>query len=220
MEKVYKDIRTNGNEWLEANLYNIRFFKSSFVFRLIMASSCGCLGFLLYRPCLFFMKCYKEINTERMKKYYRRYSLFEKFLFFINFITPLFFVFSFYIHSLDHYQLFIFQVIMLILVNVMRLFYVRPLIQCYFFSSLHQISNEKDLGVIHDHLIENLKIVNIPILKLISIPFLLLTISFLLIIKGYFGYYHSILNLILLFYSFWISLLTFTFNLIGVYKFN
>lgn len=220
MENFYHSLRSYGDEWLEANLYQIRFFKTSFLFRFLVGLSCAILGFLIYRPCLFFMKCYKEINTKQMKQFYKNYSILEKFLFFLNFVSPLFFVFSFYIISLDHLQLFYFQIILLISINVMKLLYVRPLIQCYFFSSLHQISNEKDQSVVHTHLIETLKVVNVPILKLIAIPFLQLTMACLLIVKGYFGYSHSLLNQVLLFYSFWICLLTFTFNLIGVYRFN
>jgi hypothetical protein len=140
-----------------------------------------------------------------MKKY-ASYSVGKKFVFYLNFIAPISYVLS-YLSGNEGLK-----IGSILFICTIRLLLLRPLVQCYLFAVLHHLeglTSERVQKVLTDCL----KLVYIPILKLISFPLLLFTVFMCSLIFDRLG---EALNAL----TFWLCLFCFIANLIGIYKFK
>jgi hypothetical protein len=131
----YSTFKIQVDLWLEDNLYNVRFPKDSLLFKLILSTFCGWISFIIYQPCLNFMKCFNRMSkfpflnmkdNTLMKKLYKTNSFFWRILNYFNFILPISFVilcFSNQVNSL--------KIILLFFFITLRMSFIRLYVQRY-----------------------------------------------------------------------------------------
>lgn len=205
LQNVYQHIRTWIDLYLADNLYKIRCPPSALYFKLFMCATIAFLSFLLYRSCLLFTKCFNELETNMMKRY-AHYNTLDKFLFYLDFISPIFYVFTYLVGNFG------LQVISILFIVSIRLVHLRPLVQCYLFAVLHHLEGlQKDKH--QKVLIDCLKLIYIPVLKLLVFPVLLATFF---MSSCSWPKFYDVLSC----FNFWMCLFAFVFHLVGIYNFK